>query len=76
MTAMNQDDQADDVTSPCTGVAVIGMVGRFDFQKGLDLLAAAIPSLVNRGARFVVLGSVDPTLGVAFRALGPLHSLA
>ncbi len=55
---------------------VIGMVGRFDFQKGLDLLAAAIPSLVARGARFVVLGSGDPALGVAFRALETAHPRA
>src|SRR3954465_8273486 len=36
MTAMNQDDQADDATSPCTGVAVIGMVGRFPGARDLD----------------------------------------
>jgi starch synthase len=49
--------------------AVIGIVGRFDHQKGLDLLASAIPLLVGRGARFVVLGSGDPALAAAFRAL-------
>ena len=56
--------------------AVIGTVGRFDHQKGLDLLASAIPLLVGRGARFVVLGSGDPAIAAAFRALETAHPRA
>jgi starch synthase len=56
--------------------AVIGIVGRFDHQKGLDLLASAIPLLVGRGARFIVLGSGDPALAAAFRAIETAHPRA
>jgi starch synthase len=55
---------------------LIGVVGRFDAQKGLDLLASALPALVERGARFVVLGSGDRSLGEAFRWLGKAHPRA
>src|SRR4051812_31554987 len=56
--------------------AAIGIVGRFDHQKGLDLLASAIPLLVGRGARFVVLGSGDPALAAAFGVLETAHPRA
>jgi starch synthase len=49
---------------------VIGMIGRLDPQKGFDLLAAAAPGLLSRGARLVVLGSGDPTL------VGELRTIA
>jgi starch synthase len=61
---------------PADGGAVVGIVGRFDHQKGLDLLASAIPFLVARGARFVVLGSGDPALAAAFRAIETAHPRA
>jgi starch synthase len=50
--------------------AVLSMIGRLDPQKGFDLLAAAAPSLLERGARLVVLGS-GPT-----ELLGSLRELA
>jgi starch synthase len=46
-----------DDTSP-----LLGMIGRLDPQKGFDLLAGAAPTLVDEGARLVVLGSGDPEL--------------
>jgi starch synthase len=36
---------------------VLAMIGRLDRQKGFDLLAAAAPELLARGARLAVLGS-------------------
>jgi starch synthase len=38
-------------------VPLIGMVGRLADQKGVDLLAAAIPALLRADAQFVLLGS-------------------
>jgi starch synthase len=48
---------------------VIGMIGRLDPQKGFDLLAAAAPDLLARGARLVVQGAGDPALADPFREL-------
>ncbi len=48
---------------------VIGMIGRLDPQKGFDLLAAAAPALLERGARLIVQGSGHPSLADPFRAL-------
>ncbi len=48
---------------------VIGMIGRLDPQKGFDVLAAAVPALLDRGARFIVQGSGHPSLADPFRAL-------
>jgi starch synthase len=53
--------------------AVIGMIGRLDPQKGFDLLAAAAPSLLARGARLVVQGSGHPSLADPFRAIAIEH---
>ena len=48
---------------------VIGMIGRLDPQKGFDLLAGAVPGLLERGARLVVQGAGDPALADPFREL-------
>jgi starch synthase len=44
------------------GGPLLGMIGRLDPQKGFDLLAAAAPELVRRGARLAVLGTGDARL--------------
>ena len=48
---------------------VVGMIGRLDPQKGFDLLAAAAPDLLRRGARLVVQGAGHPELADPFREL-------
>ncbi len=48
---------------------VLGLIGRLDPQKGFDILAAAAPGLLERGARLVVQGSGDPAHAAPFRAL-------
>ena len=48
---------------------VLGMIGRLDPQKGFDLLADATPRLLSAGVRVVVLGSGDPKIAAALRAL-------
>jgi starch synthase len=47
--------------TPGTGL-LVAVVSRFTAQKGIDLLAAAIPALVNEGVSFALLGSGDPGL--------------
>jgi len=50
-------------------VPLIGVVSRFASQKGLDLLADALPELMGgrRPVQVVVLGSGDPHLEASFR---------
>jgi starch synthase len=44
------------------GGPLFGMIGRLDPMKGFDLVTAAAPTLLNAGARLVVLGTGDHTL--------------
>ncbi|KAL5736915.1 hypothetical protein ACOSP7_031369 [Xanthoceras sorbifolium] len=39
---------------------LIGFIGRLDYQKGIDLIQAAIPELMEDDVQFVMLGSGDP----------------
>ncbi len=48
---------------------VVGCIGRLDPQKGLDLLAAAGPALLDAGVRMVVQGSGHAEVAAPFRAL-------
>lgn len=41
---------------------ILAMVSRLDPQKGFDLLAAAVPELIEMGARICVLGTGDKAL--------------
>ena len=47
---------------------VLGVVSRLTEQKGLDLLLAALPELLRRGGRLVLLGSGDAALEASWRA--------
>ncbi|WP_052361864.1 glycogen synthase GlgA [Geminisphaera colitermitum] len=52
------------------GMAVFGIVSRFAHQKGLDLVAEALPHIVKRmHVQFVILGAGDPGLEYAFRGI-------
>jgi starch synthase len=42
------------------GAPVFGVVGRLVEQKGIDLLTAAVPKLLEAGGQLVVLGTGDP----------------
>ena len=55
-------DGADD------GGPLFGAVTRLTPQKGLDLLLAALPGLIDAGGRLVLLGSGDAALEAGFRA--------
>ena len=58
-----------DGIDPADTGPVVGMIGRLDPQKGFDLLAAAAPTLLGRGARLVVQGAGHPELADPFREL-------
>ena len=50
------------------GRLLFGVVSRLTGQKGLDLLAAGLPALLDGGAQLAVLGAGDAALEAAFRA--------
>jgi starch synthase len=54
---------------PAEGMPVFGLIGRMVHQKGADLSQAALPRLLEQGARAVVLGTGDEALQQAWRAL-------
>lgn len=49
------------------------VVSRLTDQKGIDLLPAVIPDFVVAGGGLIVLGSGDPALEAAMRALAASH---
>jgi starch synthase len=48
---------------------LFGVVSRMSGQKGLDLVARALPAMVERGAQFVLVGSGDRELEGRFQDL-------
>jgi starch synthase len=54
---------------PADEGAVLAMIGRLDTLKGFDILAGALPALVDAGVRVVVQGRGEATLADPFRAL-------
>jgi starch synthase len=48
---------------------LLGVVSRLSWQKGLDLLAEVLPAQLADGAQLALVGSGDPDLEAAFRAL-------
>jgi len=68
-TACRADLLVRNAMDPADPGPVIGMIGRLDPQKGFDLLAAAAPGLLRRGARLVVQGSGHAELADPFREL-------
>ena len=53
---------------PDPAAMVFAVVSRLTWQKGLDLLLAALPTLLAEGAQLAVLGSGDAPLQAAFTA--------
>ena len=49
---------------------LIGFVSRLAHQKMADVIRDAIPSIVESGAQFVLVGEGDPALEAAFEELG------
>ncbi len=52
---------------PNPDAPLFAAVSRLDQQKGLDLMLAALPTLLEQGAQFVLQGTGDPALQAAFR---------
>ncbi len=52
---------------------LLGVIGRLDPQKGFDLVTAATPSLVELGARLIVLGTGNEQLVAGLVALARQH---
>ncbi len=48
---------------------LLGVVSRFAHQKGLDLLPNIIPSLIEQGCQFAILGSGDKAIESQFLTL-------
>lgn len=49
------------------------VVSRMTDQKGLDLLAASLPTLLDGGGQLALLGSGTPALEAIFRAAATVH---
>ncbi len=54
-------------------VPLLAFIGRLVYQKGVDLLAAALPDLLRRDIHCVVLGAGDPTGHAFFEDLRRRH---
>ena len=55
------------------GGPLLGVIGRLDPQKGFDLVTAAAPTLVEMGARLIVLGTGNERLVAGLVALAGQH---
>jgi starch synthase len=55
------------------GALLFGVVSRLTSQKGLDLLVAALPTLLAHGGQLALLGSGDHALEDAFRSAQSAH---
>ena len=55
------------------GALLFGVVSRLSGQKGLDLLLACLPVLLDLGAQLVLLGSGDRWMEEAFTAAAARH---
>jgi starch synthase len=51
------------------GTAVFGFIGRITGQKGVDLIAQAVPAILDKGARLTILGTGEPALEQVLREI-------
>jgi starch synthase len=65
--------QAELGLDPDPEAMVFAVVSRLTWQKGLDLLLAALPTLLAQGAQLAVLGSGDAPLQAGFAAAAAAH---
>jgi starch synthase len=54
--------------APGVGRPLFGVISRLSYQKGLDLLLQALPSVVAKGGQLALLGSGEPSLQAGFAA--------
>ncbi len=54
---------------PSPNTLLLGVVSRMTWQKGLDLLLEAVPTMLTRGMQLVVLGNGDPDLQQRYQAV-------
>src|ERR1700722_19420977 len=60
--------------TPAPEAFLLGVIGRFSSQKGLDLLVENIPTIVGEGMQLVVLGSTgDRNLRYRYQAAAQAH---
>jgi starch synthase len=52
---------------------LLGVISRLSWQKGLDLLLACIPSLIDEGTQLVLLGAGDAELQDGFQSMAKAH---
>jgi len=52
---------------------LFGLVSRLTWHKGIDLVLAALPELIARGGRLIVLGSGERPLEEGFRRAAAAH---
>ncbi|HHW25799.1 MAG TPA: glycogen synthase GlgA [Firmicutes bacterium] len=58
---------------PVSDAPLLGLVSRLVDQKGLDILLAAMPSVLAQGCQFVLLGTGDKFFEDAFSELARKH---
>ncbi|HEV8309095.1 MAG TPA: glycogen synthase GlgA [Methylomirabilota bacterium] len=61
------------LADPGRPAPLVGVVSRLADQKGLDLVAAAVPAIVAAGGQFVLLGAGDERYERAFPELAQAH---
>ena len=59
---------------PDAGAPLFGVVSRLTAQKGLDLLLACLPGLLQGGGQLVVQGTGEPSMEAAFREAAHAHA--
>ena len=59
---------------PSPNAALLGVVSRLSWQKGLDLLLECIPTILREGMQLVLLGSGDADLQDRYQALAQANA--
>lgn len=71
--AVKQELQAEFKLDRAAKGPLFGVVSRLTAQKGMDLLLAALPELLQEGGQLVVLGAGDADLETGFRDAAAAH---